>query len=391
MFVGTNAPQRAVDDLGGPQDGFVFIGNSADNYTQGYYDPLELDTPNHFTLRGLGHNSKIKGDTTHALEINNKSGVPARYYIQHIWLRTPAGNNNAVDALHLNGTHGSDDVFEGWFWNLEIGQSDRHGINMVGGGGANEGIVVSQYFIAPFMEGIDQAAFKGNQHVQEVGVTMADWAAQNDKSGGWLQWDGSDLVAVVPLINTPLPSGTAGIDLQTNAIRNVVVANRDYGVNQPGSNSNLVMLADGHYLNYIKDLAPILTDIVLNSNTNKLWLKDTDALQSPEILIENKEGAYKIQRRNEALWIEDRTGQDDWLFRDGINGVTRLGIKGDGGVEQQQQDLSVLSLGSADHGDRYYHDGTASITLHDATTTSVEGYYVWDNDDSGWRIDTQLE
>lgn len=78
----------------------------------------------------------------------------------------------------------------------------------------------------------------------------------------------------------------------------------------------------------------------------------------------------------------EATGKD-WQVED--SGGVRFQAKSDGGLNVRAQDLSALSLGSTDDGDLYRHDGSASITLHDGTTTSSEGYYVWDNGNSGWR------
>lgn len=53
------------------------------------------------------------------------------------------------------------------------------------------------------------------------------------------------------------------------------------------------------------------------------------------------------------------------------------------------QDLSVLSLGSADHGRIYRHDGSSTITTTSGDT-STPGYYAWDNGNSAWAAIVQF-
>lgn len=48
------------------------------------------------------------------------------------------------------------------------------------------------------------------------------------------------------------------------------------------------------------------------------------------------------------------------------------------------QDLSVVSPGSSDHTRVFNHDGSATITLTDGSTTSNRGWYMWDNPQAAW-------
>lgn len=57
----------------------------------------------------------------------------------------------------------------------------------------------------------------------------------------------------------------------------------------------------------------------------------------------------------------------------------------DDGLVLPPQDLSSLTPGPEDNGRLYNHDGTASITLTTGSTTTVKGYYQWDNAESAWR------
>jgi hypothetical protein len=79
-----------------------------------------------------------------------------------------------------------------------------------------------------------------------------------------------------------------------------------------------------------------------------------------------------------------------------IGGTNTFEWLDDGGVRSEAQDLSnTQSFDSSIH----RHDGSASITLADGTTTSNRGYYVWDGNadpdsdgtaEGAWRAITQL-
>lgn len=73
----------------------------------------------------------------------------------------------------------------------------------------------------------------------------------------------------------------------------------------------------------------------------------------------------------------DRQGSNVWNFHD------------DQGVDQAAQDLSALSLTSAENGRIYRHDGSSSISA-DGGTTSSPGYYVWDNSASEFKSVVQF-
>lgn len=54
------------------------------------------------------------------------------------------------------------------------------------------------------------------------------------------------------------------------------------------------------------------------------------------------------------------------------------------GFQIDAQDLSAASPTSDDHQRVYNHDGSATITLTDGSTTSKRGWYIWDNPASAW-------
>lgn len=54
------------------------------------------------------------------------------------------------------------------------------------------------------------------------------------------------------------------------------------------------------------------------------------------------------------------------------------------GIVIAAQDLSVLTPGTDDHNRVFHHDGSASITLTNANTTTASGYYLWNNTQGGW-------
>lgn len=55
------------------------------------------------------------------------------------------------------------------------------------------------------------------------------------------------------------------------------------------------------------------------------------------------------------------------------------------GLRLSVEDLSTLTPDSDDDGRIFLHDGTSALTLTDATTSSKEGHYMWDQATTAWR------
>jgi len=88
-----------------------------------------------------------------------------------------------------------------------------------------------------------------------------------------------------------------------------------------------------------------------------------------------------------TMTVGDNAGGMGFRVRDWTGGFNRLemNMEGNGGMRIQSQDLSTLSLGSADDQKIFHHNGNSSISA-DGGTSSAKGYYKWSNADSEFKF-----
>jgi len=176
VYGGSTAVQDAINDVGGHST--VLVGDNT-------YDPVTIDGLRRLTLKGLVGNPKIEAPNSnnHALTLKTDSNPMARNRFEDIRLSVPQANN-LYDCLHIEATNSM--LYECWFDNIELGDADRHGVNLVGNATVNP---VSMWFKSLFGEGIAKAGFKGNQYVGEVSAYGVDL----DAGTYGLDWDGYQL------------------------------------------------------------------------------------------------------------------------------------------------------------------------------------------------------
>jgi hypothetical protein len=95
-----------------------------------------------------------------------------------------------------------------------------------------------------------------------------------------------------------------------------------------------------------------------------------------DIKVQALTGKAKIEKPGNSVEVAN---DNTVFYRDGSRFAR---FHNDGGLEQEPQDLSVVS---GNDGRIYHHDGSASITADGGTSTSAAGYYAWSSTDDEWK------